>query len=83
MSTLNIGELMITISKCAESSIKNRSKPNLVEKDHLPIAIVSGDNIYIVDPSGSVSAIKKSGQNSLKTKQLLARCYFWGDLATF
>jgi hypothetical protein len=60
--------------KFAETESSNNSDP---------IAIVSGDNIYVVYSTGAVSAIKKSFIHSLKTKELLARCDFWGDLATF
>jgi hypothetical protein len=47
------------------------------------MAIVSGENIYIIYPTGTVSKIKKSLANSLQIKKILDNCDFWGDLATF
>lgn len=65
------------------STLKQRFAETGSSNNSAPIAIVSGDNIYVVYPTGVVSAIGKSFIHSLKTKQLLARCDFWGDLATF
>lgn len=65
------------------STLKQRLDSNLLQKDNYPIAIVSGENIYVIYPTGTVSAIKKSLVYPLKIKQLLAKCDFWGDLATF
>lgn len=65
------------------ATVKHRLAEKVSSDNSAPMAIVSGENIYIVYPTGSVSAIKKSLAHSLKTKQLLARCNFWGDLTTF
>ncbi len=65
------------------STVTYQSNPKTSADDHPPMAIVSGENIYIVHPTGAVSAIEKTFTDSLEVKQLLANCDFWGDLATF
>ena len=62
--------------------VQPRSDINLLEKDNYPIAIVSGDYIYVIYPTGSVSAIKKSLIYPGKIKQILAMCDCWGDIGT-
>lgn len=65
------------------STVTYQSNPKTSSDDNPPIAIVSGENIYIVYSTGTVSAIKKTFTDSLQIRQLLANCDFWGDLATF
>lgn len=65
------------------STAKYRANIKTALDQNPPMAIVSGESIYIVHPTGAVTAIKKSLTDCLKIKQLLAHCDFWGDLATF
>ncbi len=69
--------------KCAMSTVKYQADAVVASDENPPMAIVSGENIYIVYPTGTVSAIKKSLTDCLKIKELLAHCDFWGDLAIF
>ncbi|HIK11832.1 MAG TPA: hypothetical protein IGS52_16485 [Oscillatoriaceae cyanobacterium M33_DOE_052] len=46
------------------------------------LAVLSGENIYIVYPNGAVEAIAFALLDRLQNKKLLANCLVWGDLAT-
>jgi hypothetical protein len=50
------------------------------EKDN-PLAILSGENIYVVYPNGKVEAIAVQLAHHSPIEKLLQRCQFWGDLA--
>jgi hypothetical protein len=48
-----------------------------------PLAVLSGDSIYIVYPNGKVEAIASQFLERSRIKTLLHRCQVWGDLAAF
>lgn len=61
------------------------SYTHLIEQEPLtakktPVAIVSGENIYILHPNGKVEAIAADLMHRSQTKHLLENCLFWGDI---
>ncbi|MBK4728808.1 hypothetical protein JJD41_02740 [Oxynema sp. CENA135] len=57
--------------------------PSIAEDSNKPLAVLSGDRVYVVYPTGEVETICGDRESfPAQIKAVLKTCLVWGDLAT-